>query len=235
MSKENVKMCSKCHTLKPLVKHRSLCAECNLERKRTVAAKQYAKNPGKLRERARDWRESNPERAAEISTKASAKYYENNVNEILERARTADRASRDENLNAQRLRQLALLSESERQERDRMLRKAYVAARHVANPVPVLVHSAKGRSRRFGVPFSDKIEAPAAAAWKRGTCEVSGIPFSGTGGQSPFSMSIDRIEPQKGYVPGNVRFVCWWVNAACGSWGLEMILPAMRAIVDANR
>lgn len=232
MSDANVKMCSKCHTVKPLIKHRSLCHDCNLVRKREVAARKYAKDPETLRQRAREWRETHHERTAEINAKAGTKYYEANSDKILERARTADRASRDGEANTQRLRELAAMTPEARAERDRALRSAYVAGRHIKNPVPVLVRSAQGRARRFGVPFDAAIRAPALEAWSRGVCEVFGIAFSGTGKQSPFSMSIDRIMPAKGCVVENVRFVCWWLNAACGSWGLEVILPAMRAIVD---
>lgn len=53
-------------------------------------------------------------------------------------------------------------------------------------------------------------------------CEITGIPFSYTA-RSPTGLSIDRIDPTLGYTKDNVRFVCWWINAAMGNWGLEKL------------
>ena len=53
-------------------------------------------------------------------------------------------------------------------------------------------------------------------------CEVTGIPFT-YDSRSPTGLSIDRIDPTKGYTPDNIRFVCWWVNAAMGHWGLDKL------------
>lgn len=53
-------------------------------------------------------------------------------------------------------------------------------------------------------------------------CELSGIPFTWEPRQ-PTALSIDRIDPSKGYTKNNVRFVCWWLNAAMGNWGFERL------------
>ena len=53
-------------------------------------------------------------------------------------------------------------------------------------------------------------------------CEVSGIPFTWDARQ-PTALSIDRIDPTIGYTKENVRFICWWLNAAMGNWGLEKL------------
>lgn len=54
------------------------------------------------------------------------------------------------------------------------------------------------------------------------TCEITGIPFTYTA-RSPTGLSIDRIDPTKGYTHDNIRFVCWWINAAMGNWGLNKL------------
>lgn len=73
----------------------------------------------------------------------------------------------------------------------------------------------------------------------RGVCQVTGTVFDLAAHSkhrtNPFAPSIDRIDSSKGYVANNVRVVCWWLNCACGVWGLEAIIPGMRAIVDTNR
>lgn len=53
-------------------------------------------------------------------------------------------------------------------------------------------------------------------------CEISGHPFEYEA-RSPYGLSIDRIDNAKGYTKDNVRFICWWLNAAMGNWGLEKL------------
>lgn len=53
-------------------------------------------------------------------------------------------------------------------------------------------------------------------------CEITKMPFTYTP-RSPAGLSIDRIDPSKGYTKDNVRFVCWWINAAMGNWGLDTL------------
>ena len=53
-------------------------------------------------------------------------------------------------------------------------------------------------------------------------CELTGISFTWESRQ-PTALSIDRIDPSKGYTKENVRFVCWWLNAAMGNWGYERL------------
>lgn len=56
-------------------------------------------------------------------------------------------------------------------------------------------------------------------------CAVSGIPFEkprsgkGKNPRHPFGPSLDRIKPDLGYVPGNLRLVCLIVNLAMANWG----------------
>lgn len=50
-------------------------------------------------------------------------------------------------------------------------------------------------------------------------CAISGrkfeIPDKGVG---PFTPSFDRIDPKKGYTKSNTQIICFWLNAAKGSW-----------------
>ncbi len=77
-----------------------------------------------------------------------------------------------------------------------------------------LIQAAKGRALRDGVPFGlilDDITIPAV-------CPVLGIAFVvGEGGRAHGSPSLDRINPAKGYVPGNVRVISWLANWVKGS------------------
>jgi hypothetical protein len=67
-----------------------------------------------------------------------------------------------------------------------------------------------------------------------GLCEVSGFKMTwstGDSGRKPTSISIDRINSSKGYVAGNVRLVCWQVNAFKGNWTDEQMFTMALALV----
>ncbi len=53
-------------------------------------------------------------------------------------------------------------------------------------------------------------------------CEITGMKFVYEA-RHPKGLSIDKIDPSKGYTKDNVRFVCWWMNAAMGGWGLDKL------------
>jgi hypothetical protein len=65
----------------------------------------------------------------------------------------------------------------------------------------VLLQNARQRALRYGLPFDltlDDILVPEQ-------CPVLGIPLrTGEGKASPYSPSLDRIDPRLGYVRGNV-------------------------------
>lgn len=64
-------------------------------------------------------------------------------------------------------------------------------------------------------------------------CALSNVPMTHIQGQGkvPTNVSIDRIDPTKGYERDNVQLVCYWVNIMKGAlfeeeffWWLEQIL-----------
>lgn len=54
-------------------------------------------------------------------------------------------------------------------------------------------------------------------------CEITGKAFHFDNPRHPLTMSIDRIDSSKPYTEDNIRFVCWWLNCAMGSHGLETL------------
>jgi hypothetical protein len=68
-----------------------------------------------------------------------------------------------------------------------------------------------------------------------GKCAVTGLPMeqhSGVGSRNDYRGSLDRIDSSKGYVPGNVRWVCWFVNSMrLDRQDAQLFLHA-KAIVD---
>jgi hypothetical protein len=68
-----------------------------------------------------------------------------------------------------------------------------------------------------------------------GHCEFTGLPFRMTeGGRSPFSPSIDKIVPARGYVRSNCRLVIWGYNVARSNFADADVLMIARAIMQAE-
>lgn len=90
-----------------------------------------------------------------------------------------------------------------------------------ARKARALVAAARCRARTKNLPFSltdlDRIGIQAALEF--GRCELSGQPF----GAGPHAPTLDRIEPARGYVAGNVRVVCRLMNFALGDWGEDVL------------
>lgn len=109
-------------------------------------------------------------------------------------------------------------------------RRAYYKSRE-AIPWLVGLQSAKARCKKSGWEFALTREW-AKERWT-GRCEITDIPFIISKRPAPFlfSPSIDRIDPERGYVPDNCRFILFAVNAMKGSGTDEDILAIARAIV----
>jgi hypothetical protein len=73
---------------------------------------------------------------------------------------------------------------------------------------------ARERAKRHGVPFAIKAKDIRACFPKDGYCPITRLPFErGEGKCGPQSMSLDRIIPELGYVPGNIAVISHLANA----------------------
>lgn len=70
----------------------------------------------------------------------------------------------------------------------------------------------------------------------KGRCEVTGIEFESSVEKParPFTPSLDRIDPTRGYHEDNVQVVCWIYNRAKGVQDFEAVLKMAKALVAAN-
>ncbi len=67
---------------------------------------------------------------------------------------------------------------------------------------------------------------------QEGLCALSGIRMTwATGKSSPTSISVDRIDSDRGYVEGNVRLVCMAVNAFRSTMNDAELLKFAKALV----
>lgn len=76
-----------------------------------------------------------------------------------------------------------------------------------------LYNKAKYRAKQRGIPFTIEF---GAIVWPD-RCPVLGVPLDygmkGCRGSKPNSPSLDRIDPAKGYTPGNVQVVSMRANS----------------------
>lgn len=216
MKSKTVKTCSKCHTSRPLVKHRTLCHDCNLVRKRAITAAKLATPEGA---------EANRQKVATFRATEEGRAYGRNYAQNLSEEQIKRRNENARNRYTPNPRKIVTPEEK------RTHLKAYRAKNRRENYATYLYRELRTRAQRRELPFNLKLKYIENAMTK-GVCEITGLSFQETDRRGPFSMSIDKIKPELGYVAGNVRAVLWCVNAALGDWGLEVFLPVARAIVD---
>lgn len=115
------------------------------------------------------------------------------------------------------------------------LAKASSRKRSRANkPYMAPLYDAKARALRAGLQF-DLTESWAIGRWT-GKCELTGAVFERlTGGKpSAFSVSLDRIDPDKGYVKDNCRFILWAVNRFKSNYSDATMMRIAHLLVRAN-
>lgn len=94
------------------------------------------------------------------------------------------------------------------------------------------IRQAASRARSRNLPFDLYEHKELLFERFKNGCELTGLPFDfavqGKGGawNSP---SIDRIEPELGYVYTNVRLVLWSLNMALANWGENQFEKVARA------
>lgn len=101
----------------------------------------------------------------------------------------------------------------------------YLRRRRQEHPDLDAWERARRRAKRRGVPFAlqrDAISIPSE-------CPVLGIPLVVGRARSMNSPSLDRIRPEVGYVPGNVRVISDRANRLKGELGRRQIAERARS------
>ena len=106
--------------------------------------------------------------------------------------------------------------------RDEIIAKNHLWKKN--NPIKVFRGRVKRRARDAKVDFDLDLE------WfeqrlRRGACEATGLPFV-----YPFTHSVDRTDPGKGYTKDNCKMVIWIYNAAKGSNSHEDVMIMARSL-----
>ena len=225
------KTCSKCEITKELTEfnkrkdakegYRSYCRECEKEwhklyrennREKIAKSKKLYRenNREKIAKRNKLYRENNREK----ELKRKKLYRENNREKVLEGHKLYRENNREKVLKRNKLyRENNREKELKRKKLYRENNREKVLESHKLyyenNREKCLLQKARQRARKKSLPFSlteEDIVIP-------DTCPVLGIQlFSGEGVMCDNSPNLDRIIPEKGYVPGNVRVISQRAN-----------------------
>lgn len=103
--------------------------------------------------------------------------------------------------------------------------------------VNIAYRNARQRSMKFGRPFNITKEYLQELYFEQGCkCPISGRDFVLTLSEEfkthPDSPSLDRVDNDKGYVQGNVRFVTYQVNTALNQFGEDSLIELCKNILE---
>lgn len=124
------------------------------------------------------------------------------------------------------------LSQGEARKEQRLCPSCYPKWRMVYMMAKTALHRAKAKKLAFDLDVSYLY-----ALVKDDVCPKTGLKFEyEIKGKSfkerhPLSPSLDKIDPAKGYVKGNVQVVCWWYNLAKSTYTDEEVLELCKAVV----
>jgi hypothetical protein len=108
--------------------------------------------------------------------------------------------------------------------KDRVKNNAATRRLTLDGHITSLLHAAKGRAKKSGTPFNLELDDIKSIFTDR--CPVFGIKLAWctkNGHQQQDSPSLDRIDPEKGYVPGNVQWISMRANAMKHSANFEQL------------
>jgi hypothetical protein len=142
----------------------------------------------------RAWRERNKEHIKEYYRNYRKEYSEKNKDKLAEKAKAYYDANSDK------------ISEYNK---NRYLKQIET----IEGKLKRLLNEAKQSNKSHG-PVTIKLE-DLLSKWntQRGRCAVTDIIME-LGRKKTNMVSLDRINPNGGYTPDNIRLVCWWVNIA---------------------
>lgn len=169
------------------------------EQRRKAQQAYKARNRKHISKVSREWRLKNPDKVRSMRRTHSTlhreqhrEYWQRYYSENAERLRATAREYRAQNLENMR-----------KKERDY----------YISKPATLLLKCAKQRARRFNVPFDLTLADVQSCIPANNICPITKVSFRrGEGKVGPTSMTLDRIDPEKGYVRGNVAVISHLAN-----------------------
>lgn len=200
---------------------------CERETGRAPSLRSLMSYRSNFRRHGADWL---VQRDPEAKRDASRRYAERNREAVREKSRQWHSRQREENPEKAR--------EANRRWYEANQDKVKEGCRRWRreNVERAMLGQARNRAKRRGQDCTIT-EEDVAALIASGVCAVTGLPFvsewDGPSIKNPWAPSLDRIDVTRGYVPGNVRAVCWIVNHMRGDYPDAVLAKAARAIADA--
>lgn len=112
----------------------------------------------------------------------------------------------------------------------------YMRTWRANKPLAAMLHQLQGRKSRTRIEGSGACELTIedlAELCAPMVCSVTGVPLRWTDiDWDPWRPSVDRIDPDKGYLKGNVRLVCAMYNIARRRWSDEEVLYMAQSLVS---
>ena len=210
---KDLELFAKCNRYK--YGRRNICYKCRNARSR----KRHADHPEKRREYLNKYREANREKLNDYNKK----WREANPEKVKEKARKWREAHPEKAKES-----LMKYREANREMLNEKARKY-----NKANPFKVVLRGAKERSKR-GLYLDIDLDY-IKQLWDEcgGICPMTGITMIKISTRNdPYTMSLDRIIPDKGYIKGNVRFVSLWYNTARSNWGDDFTVDMCRRVAE---
>lgn len=114
---------------------------------------------------------------------------------------------------------------------------AALRRRRAENPWYAALLAAGDRAQQKGLEHN--LTADWARSTYTGVCALTGLPFinsatspAGKSGGRPYSASIDKINPLRGYTQDNCRWVIFAVNSFKGTMSDQELLAIAKALVN---
>jgi hypothetical protein len=111
----------------------------------------------------------------------------------------------------------------------------YLRKYRKARPLKYVLTHIKVKSKKKGLDFDLDFEY-LTQLWEdcKGKCPMTEVSMSleNSGYNNPYSMSVDRIIPERGYVKENVRLVCLWYNRTRSNWGDQFVIEMCQNLIN---
>lgn len=127
--------------------------------------------------------------------------------------------------------QTRILTASQKIDHNRRNRKYYSSTRayqYKKNPILYLYRVAKKRASKFNVPFSIAVEDIPVNTH----CPIFGTELSVLTNSMNTGMSLDRIDNDKGYIPGNVAIISRKANRLKADGSVEQFEKIIQYMKD---
>lgn len=122
-----------------------------------------------------------------------------------------------------------------KREQNKQARTNYSDEKRLIKTLQARWLGARDRAKRKGIPFTISKE-DLLNIWnsQNGLCKISKIPmtYELDEGRIYTNVSIDQIEPGKGYTVDNIQLVCSAVNQLKSNWNMDTVLYICKSIIE---